>query len=154
MGLNGVPTYPQVLQPHAPSSGDWPALHFVVSGHSASTHSQGGKIVIVRQGPQNNGIVQPIKFCLGSAKVVREHKFVLFYLGNMDHLGSILWSENSILRSTRPIHCPPLLTPGQGSMTIFNVWFLILQSTSFDRIWPKVNLFWSDFREKCIFRVF
>ena len=51
-------------------------------------------------------------------------------------------------------HCPPLLTPGQGSMTIFNVWFLILQATSLDRIWPKVNLFWSDFGEKCIFRVF
>ena len=51
-------------------------------------------------------------------------------------------------------HYPPLLPPGQGSMTIFNVLFLILQSTSFDRIWPKVNLFWSDFGEKCIFRVF
>ena len=153
MGLNGVPTYPQVLQPHASSSGDSPALHIVVSGHSASTHLQGGKIVIVRQGPHHNGIVQPINwFCLGSAKVVREHKFVLFYLGNMDHLGSILWSENTILWSTRPIHCPPLLTPGQGSMTIFNVWFLILQVTSLDKIWSKVNLFCSDFWEKC--RVF
>ena len=51
-------------------------------------------------------------------------------------------------------HCPPLLMPGQGSMTIFNVWFLILQATSLARIWPKVNLFWSDFGEKCLFRVF
>ena len=51
-------------------------------------------------------------------------------------------------------HCPPLLTPGQGSMTIFNVWFLILQATSLNRIWPKLKLFWSDFGEKCIFRVF
>ena len=52
------------------------------------------------------------------------------------------------------IHCPPFLTPGPRSMTIFNVWFLILQVTSPVRIWPKVNLFWSDFGEKCTFRVF
>ena len=51
-------------------------------------------------------------------------------------------------------HCPPLLTPGQGSITIFNMWFLILQATSLVRIWSKIILFWSDFGEKSIFRVF
>ena len=61
--------------------------------------------------------------------------------------------KNSMV-DTDTLHYPPLLPPGQGSMTIFNMWFFILQVTSLDRIWPKVNLFWSDSGEKCIFRVF
>ncbi len=69
------------------------------------------------------------------------------------HLKNHLYIHNHQI-FTIYFHCPPLLTPGQGSMTIFNVWFLILQATSLDRIRPKINLFWSDFGEKCIFRVF
>ena len=47
-----------------------------------------------------------------------------------------------------------VLMPGQGSMTICTMWFFILQVTSLDRIWSKVNLFCSNFREKRILGVF
>ena len=78
----GVPTYLQDAQSHASNSGDWPALHLSVHGHM---HAQ--EDVIIWQGRQGTrGLVQaPNNFCLGSAKVFREPKFVSFYLGNMDH---------------------------------------------------------------------
>ena len=57
-------------------------------------------------------------------------------------------------KMTIPNHSPLLLPSGQGSMTIFTTWFLILQVTSLDRIWPKSNPLWSSYEEKCIFGVF
>ena len=79
---------------------------------------------------------------------------VSLLLIELSHLTSQQIGELMIDQILPLAHCPPLLTPGQGSMNIFNVWFLILQATSLVRIWPKVNLFWSDFGEKCLFRVF
>ena len=37
------------------------------------------------------------------------------------------------------VHCPPLLTPGPRSMTIFNVWFLDASLHLYKRVCPSVG---------------
>ena len=96
-----------------------------------------------------SGVVETSQFFLSEKipKLIYDHPWCNKWIA------SVL-VQNIASLAVAMVHCPPLLTPGQWSMTIFNMWFFILQVTSLDRIWPKVNLFWSDSGEMCIFRVF